>query len=89
MIPYEDIPTEYRMGNNKWNKLAHHVLDKGCEQVNLTPRHGKTPQQCDTAWANALDLWRYPDMSEIHRVALMAWILASTFEDIKYDFDGV
>lgn len=85
IVPYEDIPRQFRHHDNPWNKLTQHVYDTGQSgDVRLISKVNHPPEDCWRAFCAVLDV---QELNDFHKIAWAAWVLSIGFEKFFYEYD--
>lgn len=81
MVPYEDIPDEYKHGNTTGNKLFTDMFFFGIEDIQLVPKKGIDPEK---ALRHIMAIARSFQPKHHHKEACVAYLLEEWFKKMKW-----
>ena len=82
MIPYKDIPEEFKDSYNKWAKIQRDWFFKGLsDHTEFLPKEGI---DANTAIRHLMAIQRSYEPKHEHKEACVAYLMSLWFDDVKY-----
>jgi len=81
MIPYSDIPDEYKNGNTDGNKFFCDMFYAGVKDIEMIPKEGIDP---DKAWRHIRSIAGSFEPKHEHKEACIAYLLEQWFSKLSW-----
>lgn len=82
MPDWNNIPLEFKLGQTKWNILVDDWYNRGLSRLDVKPRNGVNKDAAIRCIIAHMKAWK---VSDEHRQAGVAYMMASLFEDATWE----